>query len=97
MMSWGLQDPDLDLIKLLGKTVYVEKFVVTNHPISTANVDVIVFVIDNKPIGGISNESPNNNVIQLGGGYSIDGKTIEEVHDMNFDEWQTYWMDKYSK
>ncbi len=102
MIYWGLQT--VDPASLLGKTVTVEQYLVTNHPLDQWTPDnsgpgagkstVYVFVIDHQPIGGTSYPATDD---ALGGGYwSLDGRTLEEVHQIkDFPAWKEAWMKRF--
>ncbi|WP_256217374.1 DUF4830 domain-containing protein [Paenibacillus sp. OV219] len=92
MLYWGLQS--VDLSKYFGKTINVEKFIVKNHPLrqAEAEVDVYVYEVDRQPIGGTSYPHGETSV---GGYWSLEGKTLEELQDKPFQEWQKEWMNKY--
>ncbi|OBZ15531.1 hypothetical protein A7975_31390 [Bacillus sp. FJAT-26390] len=91
MIYWGLQSADPS--DYFGKTIQVQKFIVTNHPLSKEKVDVYVYVADHKPIGGTSH--PHGDASD-GGYWSIDGKTLEELQDQPFQEWREHWVEKYT-
>ena len=103
---WGLQTGDVS--KFLDKNVHVEKFVVTNHPLdnweshsvnpalrvkSKGKTDVWVYVIDGQAVGGIS--YPILDEAMTGGVWSLDGKTLEEVHSITYKEWSDKWYAKF--
>jgi hypothetical protein len=91
MIYWGLQSANPS--DFFGKTIQVQKFIVTNHPLNKKNVDVYVYLADGQPIGGTSH--PNGDTSD-GGYWSIDGKTLEELQDKPFQEWRENWVEKYS-
>jgi hypothetical protein len=98
MQDWGVQS--VDPSQYFGKTIHVEKFIVKNHPLSklplfNGKVDVFVFEVDGKPIGGIS--FPHASEALDGASYSLEGKTIEEIHHKSFQEWRTEWVNKYAE
>jgi hypothetical protein len=90
MMYWGLQlvDPS----KYFAKTIHVEKFIVTNHPLSKRKVDVYVYEVDGQPIGGTSYPHGDTSV---GGYWSLEGKTLEELQPKSFQDWRMEWVNKY--
>lgn len=87
---WGLQP--VDPSNYFGKTINVEKFIVKNHPLNEGKVDVYVYEADGQPIGGTSH--PHNDPTD-GGYWSIEGKTLEELHNKPFQEWQKEWLNKF--
>ncbi|WP_334072056.1 MULTISPECIES: hypothetical protein [Paenibacillus] len=91
MIYWGLQT--VDPSNYFGKTVYVEKFTVKNHPLAQGKVEVYVYVVDGKPFGGTSNPSGEE---LMGGYWSLEGKTLEEIQLKPFQEWQHDWLKTYS-
>lgn len=93
MIYWGLQD--VDPIDYITKTITVKKYIVKNHPLSNDQVDVFVFVVDGKPIGGVSNRH-NEKVVDIGY-YSLEGKTLEEVQKKNLQEWEADWKAKFKQ
>ncbi|MNY83202.1 hypothetical protein D3C86_2258100 [compost metagenome] len=55
-------------------------------------------LVDNKVIGGASGpKSKIKNLVMAGGEYSIEGKTLKEIKDMDYSEWLDYWKQKYGK
>lgn len=91
MMYWGLQlvDPS----KYFGKTINVEKFIVKNHPLAKGKVDIYVYEVDGQPIGGTSHPHCDTSV---GGYWSLDGKSLEELQPKSYQDWRTEWVDKYA-
>ncbi|OEF99017.1 hypothetical protein BHF71_10255 [Vulcanibacillus modesticaldus] len=105
LLLWSVQKTNpLDYI---GKKVYVEKFIVKNHPLdvwesgllkSSGKTEVHLFIIDNKVIGGISapvikgdNSKITSNI------WSLEGKTISEIHSMNFNTWKKQLLRRLEK
>ncbi|MDD4142878.1 MAG: DUF4830 domain-containing protein [Bacteroidales bacterium] len=93
--AWGVQNVEPE--KYFGKEIVVYGFTVQNHPLQkrdkNANngVNVYVMLSDGKVIGGYS--YPNANVV---GAYSsIDGKTLEEVTGLSYQQWAENWKKKY--
>ncbi|TYP50348.1 hypothetical protein [Thermosediminibacter litoriperuensis] len=104
MQYWGLQREDPG--KYIGKTITVEKFIVKNHPLdnweSSSKFDPVkskgktimwVFLADNRVVGGIS--YPVVDKMLYGSVWSIDGKTLEEVHSISYSEWLEQWMSRF--
>jgi len=90
MMYWGLQP--VDPSDYIGKTIHIQKFSVTNHPLSKEKVDVYVYLADGQPLGGTS--YPNGYSTD-GGYWSIDGKKLEDVQGISFQDWRKSWNKKY--
>ncbi|MNR14363.1 hypothetical protein D3C85_1308360 [compost metagenome] len=91
MISWGLQSDDPS--KYFGKTVHIEKFIVKHHPLSQGKVDVYVYEVNGQPIGGTSYPHGDTSV---GGYWSLEGRTLEELQTKSFQDWQRDWINKYS-
>ncbi|MBM7564546.1 hypothetical protein [Paenibacillus sacheonensis] len=94
MMHWALQPVDPG--DYLGKTVDVEQFIVDDHPLAEGKVDVYVYVVDRRPIGG--NSYPHGDASD-GGYWSLEGKTLEEIQpkSKSYQEWRKDWVDRYSE
>jgi hypothetical protein len=92
---WGVQQ--IDANDYLNKTIESFKFTVRNHPLDNleGNNDkqttVRVLVCENKAIGGTS--LPDEDLV--GGVYSLEGKTLEEVTGLNYQDWSREWTNKY--
>ncbi|NMH74564.1 hypothetical protein HF078_15870 [Bacillus sp. RO2] len=92
---WAVQTISPELY--IGKEIVQEVFVVKNHPLSemyghqegfTGKVEVRVFIYNDEVIGGTSypvGEGVN------GWGYSLDGKTAEEIHGDDLDSLLKEW------
>lgn len=91
MMYWGLQS--VDPSKYFGKIINVEKFIVKNHPLAKGKVDIYLYEVDGQPIGGTSYPHGDTSV---GGYWSLDGKTLEELQPKPYQDWRTEWVDKYA-
>lgn len=93
--SWGVQTVEPD--KYFGKEITVYGFTVKNHPMQKEDknakdgVDVYVMLSAGNIIGGYS--YPNADI--TGAFSSIDGKTLEEVTGLSFQQWQDNWEKKY--
>jgi len=92
---WAVQKTEPD--KYLGKEITIYGFTVKDHPLqkrdSTAKfgVNLYIMMADGKVIGGYS--YPNAEVV---GAYSsLEGKTLEEVTGLSFQQWQENWKKKY--
>jgi surfactin synthase thioesterase subunit len=94
--AWGVQKIAPE--KYFGKEIVIYGFSVQSHPIqkrdkNTKNgVNVYIMLSDGKIIGGYS--CPNANAIGVSY-YSIDGRTLEEVTGLSFQQWQENCKKKY--
>ena len=92
---WGVQTVDPE--KYFGKEIVVYGFTVKNHPMQKHDsnakngVNVYVMLSEGNVIGGYS--YPNADV--AGAYSSIDGKTLEEVTGLSFQEWHDNMKRKY--
>lgn len=94
--AWSLQNVEPE--KYFDKEIVVYGFTL-NHPLRKRDknakngVNVYVMLSDGKVIGGYS--YPNADVV---GAYSsIDGRTLEEVTGLSFQQWQENWKKKYGQ
>ncbi len=108
MGGWIVQNEEPR--KYIGKTVDVEQFLVTNHPLdkwelkarinnirSKGKTWIAVWVVDGKAIGGLSAPFLGKEVL-MGGVWSLDGKTFEEIHpDLDYYEFRAYWISGFYK
>ena len=96
MQYWGVQS--VNPLDYTNKTIQTYRFIVTNHPLDTLignsikQTVVFIMLCDNRVIGGYS--IPNNS--SVGSVYSIDGKTVEQLSGMQFIDWTSQWIKKYS-
>lgn len=103
---WGLQTEDPSVY--LDKEVNVQKFIVTNHPLdnwkstsakpenivkSKGKTAIWIYVVDNQAVGGHS--YPVIDQAMDGGVWSLDGRTLEEVHSMSYKAWLEQWEAKF--
>lgn len=103
---WGLQTEDPSAY--LDKEVSVQKFIVANHPLdhwqstsakpenivkSKGKTEVWIYFVDNEAVGGHS--YPVIDQEMLGGVWSLDGRTLEEVHSMSYQDWVEQWEAKF--
>lgn len=76
----GVQDGEVT--QFLNKDIVTVSFMVTNNPLddmyNKGKTNATVYLIDNKVVGGWSFPYASERLV--GGVYSLDGKTIEEVH-----------------
>ena len=93
---WGLQN--IDALEYFGNEITVYKFIVKNHPLekqysnSKNGIELYYMLSDGVIIGGYS--YPNSNI--AGSFSSLEGKSIEEVTGLTFNEWEKAWREKYS-
>lgn len=92
---WAVQKEEPD--QYFGKEITIYCFTVKNHPLQKKDsnakngVNVYIMLTDSKVIGGYS--YPNVNVV---GAYSsLDGRTLEEVTGLSFQQWSEEWKKKY--
>ncbi|WP_127532833.1 hypothetical protein [Paenibacillus kobensis] len=90
MLAWGLQPVNVD--DYIGAQIEVDKYVVRHHPLQDDSVDVYVYQSEGRPFGGIS--FPHNNS-SAGGGWSIDGLTLEQLQPLPYPDWSAAWLAKY--
>lgn len=88
--TWEVQTTPPD--DYIGRDIRQEHFIVRNHPIGQANV--FVMMVDGEIIGGTS--FPDSAEPLVGSAYSLDGKTVEELHP-DYMEWRSEWEAKYSE
>jgi len=92
---WAVQKTEPD--KYFGKEITIYGFIVKGHPLQKRDnnakhgVELYIMLIDGKVIGGYS--YPNAEV--CGAYSSLDGKTLEEVTGLSFQQWQENWKKKY--
>lgn len=93
--TWAVQRVQPD--SYLGRDIVQEIFIVKNHPLSkiygnqqgfSKKVEVRVFIYNGEVIGGTSYPVGEG----IGGwGYSIDGKTAEEIHGEGLNDLLEKW------
>ncbi|KRE40932.1 hypothetical protein [Paenibacillus sp. Soil522] len=91
--AWGVQKVEPD--KYFGKEVTIYAFTVSNHPLEKiykAKSNVYIMLSEGKVIGGYSFPDVDG---MVGGYYSLDGKTLEEVTGLSYIEWSDNWKKKY--
>ncbi|WP_127580373.1 hypothetical protein [Paenibacillus koleovorans] len=89
---WGVQRNEPD--PYFGKEITIYRFVVSDHPLEElykTSTSVYVMLSEGKAIGGYS--FPNKNMV--GAVYSMDGRTVEEVTGLTYQEWAAQWQRKY--
>lgn len=108
MDEWMLQT--VDPAMFVGHRIRVLRYVVVNHPLDsykyrdrsgrliTAGKTVVnVFMVDGSPVGGTALPLVDD-AAWMGGAYSIDGKTIEEVHPdeyVDWGQWLAAWLNNF--
>lgn len=93
---WSVQKEDPD--EYLGKEITIYGFTVKDHPLQKRDrnakngVNVYIMLSEGKVIGGYSYPDAD-----VDGAYSsIDGKTLEEVTGLSYQQWSENWKKKYS-
>ena len=89
---WAVQEAEPD--KYFGKEITIYGFTVKNHPLEKiykVKTNIYIMLSDGKVIGGYS--FPDAMIV--GSLYSLDGKTLEEVTGLSFQEWGEKWKKKY--
>lgn len=101
-VTWGVQTVEPD--NYLEKQITVYNFIVKGHPLEERfdnkykTTSLSIIMCDGKVIGGFSYPdqeklSPEEHL--LGGPYSLEGKTLEEVTELSYSKWREIWDDKY--
>lgn len=88
-----------------GQTVAAHSFVVSDHPLeqtyaslfASRNYETVVTVlsVDGLAIGGVSSPVDKDGALMLGGTYSLDGRTLEEMTGGSYEEWLAEWQAVY--
>jgi hypothetical protein len=89
----GVQKIDTD--KYLGKEISTYCFTVEKHPLEKiykVKTNIFIMFSNGKLVGGYS--FPNEKL--FGVVYSLDGKTVEEVTGLSYEQWRDNWEKKYS-
>lgn len=100
---WGVQRTSPE--PYVGKTIVSCGFIVTNHPLEKLystirdkdefDVEVTVMLSEGQVIGGTSFPVLKSGDLLAGAPYSLDGKDLEEITGMNYDEWLEAWQARY--
>ena len=93
---WALQKVEPD--KYFGKEITIYCFTVKNHPLEKTykvKTNVYIMISDGKVIGGYSFPVADSDVAMNGSLYSLDGKTLEEVTGLSYQNWRENWKKKY--
>jgi uncharacterized membrane protein YcgQ (UPF0703/DUF1980 family) len=90
---WAVQKVEPD--KYFGKEITIYGFTVKNHPLENiykVKANIYIMLSDGKVVGGYSfpDEQMDGSV------YSLDGKTLEEVTGLSYQQWRKNWEKKYS-
>lgn len=64
---------------------------------SEYEIHINVLLSDGEVIGGYSYPVKKDNAELMGGVYSLDGKTQEELTGLSYSEWFAQWKNKYSE
>ena len=94
--AWSVQT--IEPYVYFGKEIIIYGFIVKNHPLQEIDkhaekgVVLSIMVADGEVIGGYS--YPNANVV--GAFSSLDGKSLEEVTGLSFQQWSEAWEEKYA-
>ncbi|MCI3926874.1 hypothetical protein MO973_42555 [Paenibacillus sp. TRM 82003] len=96
MILWGVQRVKPE--PYLGKLLEFHQFLVGGHPLATryddADTVVNVIVCEGDIIGGTS--FPDIEGL-MGAAYSIDGKTLEEMTGLSYEEFRNQWVETYGE
>lgn len=88
MEQWGLQD--VDPSAYFGQTIAIERYAATGSPIREGEVSVSVFMSGDEPLGGFMAVPDEDGI-----GYSLEGKTLEEVSGKSYEAWKKDWLARY--
>lgn len=95
IQAWSLQNVEPE--KYLGKEIIIYGFIVNNHPLQQYDINakdgvkLFIMLNEGKVIGGYS--YPNADVV--GALSSLDGKTLEDVTGLSYQQWAENWKKKY--
>ncbi|ANE48849.1 hypothetical protein SY83_10395 [Paenibacillus swuensis] len=96
MMEWGyFAEEGVDPELYFNRNIQVEHFIVKDHPRFKKKAHVAVFLADNEPIGATSVPWTDEEALQAGWVYSLDGQTLEEVQPLPYPEWMQAWSKRY--
>lgn len=94
---WSVQSEASDAY--IGKQIRTSKFIVNNHPLDElsdqAKKQTVIYLMESGDdvIGGYS--IPYYQELHMGGVYSIDGETLEEMTGMSYSGWLAGWNKAY--
>lgn len=102
---WSVQEAEPE--PYIGNSIASYSFVVSGHPLehmyaseddsSEYEIHIDVSLSDGEVIGGYSYPVRKDSALLMGGVYSIDGKTQEELTGLSYSEWLVQWKKKYSE
>jgi hypothetical protein len=96
--AWGVQKVEPD--KYFSKEIIVYGFTVKNHPLEKVykqsnGTNIYIMLSEGNVIGGYSFPNADGAEAIAGALYSLDGKTLEELTGLSFEQWQKNWKEKY--
>lgn len=104
MNIWSMQEAEPELY--FGKTITSYDFVVSGHRLEQmyASVNqssdyyfhVNIMLSEGEVIGGYSYPVRKDGTLLMGGVYSLDGKSLDEMTGLSYSEWLAEWKKKYS-
>lgn len=104
MNIWSVQERKPE--QYIGKSITSYSFVVSGHPLehmyasadlsSEYEIHIHVLLSEGNVIGGYSYPVRQDGTLLMGGFYSIDGKTQEEMTGLSYNEWLVQWKKAYS-
>ena len=94
---WEIQE--FDISNYEGKTIEYHIFRVSGHPVEKSvnnaeSTEIRLGVIDDVIVGGFSSPYKKGETY-LGGPATIDGRSLEQLTDMTYEEWFNSWSEKY--
>lgn len=94
---WEIQE--FDISNYEGKTIEYHIFRVSGHPVeksvtNAASTEIRLGVIDDVIVGGFSSPYKKGETY-LGGPATTDGRSLEQLTDMTYEEWFNSWSKKY--
>ena len=105
MNIWSVQEVEPE--QYIGKLITTYGFIVSGHPLeqiyafadqsSAYEYHTKVMLSEGKVIGGYSYPVRKDGDLLMGGVYSIDGKTQEEITGLSYSEWLAQWTKKYAE
>ena len=94
---WEIQE--FDISNYEGKTIEYHIFRVSGHPVEKSvnnaeSTEIRLGVIDDVIVGGFSSPYKKGETY-LGGPATIDGRCLEQLTDMTYEEWFNSWSKKH--
>lgn len=94
---WEIQE--FDISNYEGKNIEYHIFRVSGHPVEKSvtnaeSTEIRLGVIDDVIVGGLSSPYKKGETY-LGGPATIDGRNLEQLTDMTYEEWFNSWSEKY--